>query len=91
MKQFTITETRDSRAGGVVDTDYTGTIPELVSKFGYMFEVGRSWQYYAGKYKVPADDKIRTIKTLVNALNNSARNRARNGMADRYYKVKEVM
>lgn len=91
MKHFTITQYRDSRAGGVVATDYTGTLTELIGKFSYTLEVGRSWQHEAGNRKVPTNDKIKTIKTLVKALNTSEDNRALNGCSSRWYKVKEVM
>jgi hypothetical protein len=61
MKTFCIIKTHRGRPNEV-----RGTIPELIDYFGYTLECGHSWNK-----RIPLEPK--TIKSLVNALNNSAR------------------
>ena len=53
-------------------TEYTGTIEELIQTFKYTLECGESWQHEKGCRKVNTNPK--TIKGLLTALSNSVYN-----------------
>lgn len=78
LKVYAVEIQRRSRSNIV-----EGTIPELVKYFSYTLLVGESWQHEKGNKKINRNPK--TIKSLVNNLNNAKRNAAANGAPDTYY------
>ena len=89
-KEYTIIQHRE-RYNGTKVTEITGTLDYLINQyFGYTLEVGRSWQHERGNHKIPENDRIRSGKTLVTALNNSETNRAQNGWSGTWYELKEA-
>ena len=68
-------------------TEYTGTIEELIETFKYTLECGASWQHEKRCRKVNTNPK--TIKGLLTALSNSVCNTQGSCFnPDRYY-IKE--
>lgn len=60
-KTYTVTKTRGRNS---VESNYTGTVEELVATFSYTLECGNSWNP-----KINRNPK--TVKALVTALNKS--------------------
>ena len=88
MKQFTIKETRYS-FNGMREKEITGTLEELIQYFSYTLECGKSWERERGNKKINVHPK--TIKSLVNNLNNAKTNSAANGCPNEYYDVVETV
>ena len=63
-KEYTIIKYHRGRK-----TEVTGTIEELTEYFSYTLECGASWQNERGCRKVNKNPK--TIKSLINAVNNA--------------------
>lgn len=63
-KEYTIIKYHRGR-----ETEVTGTIEELTEYFSYTLECGASWQNEKGCRKVNKNPK--TIKSLINAINNA--------------------
>jgi len=80
MKTYTITMTRDRSKSS---SSATGTIQELVERYGYTLECGKSWEHEAGNSKINL--KPKGIKTLIKNLNNAVNNSAANGYAGEHY------
>lgn len=68
-------------------TEYTGTIEELIETFKYTLECGASWQYEKGSRKVNTNPK--SGKGLVTALNNAAYNTMGSCYEPDWYELKE--
>lgn len=77
MKTYTITKTRRG-----TETDYTGTVEELVGKFGYTLDCGHSWNS-----KINRNPK--TIKSLVSSLNKSVTETMGSCYDPDYYELKK--
>ena len=84
MKQYTIRQRRYSY-NGYRESDYTGTLPELVTKFSYTLLKGHSWENQRGNRKINTQPK--TIRSLVSNLNNAENNAAANGFANVSYSL----
>ena len=84
MKTYTIITERRGR-----ETEYTGTLEELVQKFSYTLEKGKSWERERGNKKISLNPK--TAAALVKNLNNAEDNAAVNGCGSTYYRLKEAM
>ena len=89
MKEITIIQTRFRIVGETKVKEITGTIDYLKQYFSYTLDCGRSWQYEKGNQKVPEDDKIKSGKSLVRALNIAEANRSRSYQGT-YYELKEA-
>ncbi len=68
------------------ETEYTGTVEELATTFGYTLKCGKSYENERGNKKINMNPK--THKSLVVQLNNAAHNRAANGMPAHSYRLK---
>lgn len=92
-KEITIIQYRSSLYASEVKTrEITGTLDYLINNyFGYTLECGRSWMHEKGKSKIPTNDKIKSGKSLVKALNNAENNKARNGYSGIWYELKEAV
>lgn len=80
MKQYTIIMHRRGR-----ETAFCGTLEELISKFSYTLEVGRSWEHERGNKKINTHPA--TIRSLVSNLNNAENNAAANGYSGVTYEL----
>lgn len=80
MKEFEVVVYRNGR-----ESIYTGSLKDLISKFSYTLECGRSWQHEKGNKKINTNPK--TIDSLITNLNNSARNSAANGNPNTFYEL----
>ena len=78
MKTFTI-EKHTIRS----TSTYTGTVQELVEKFSYTLDCGRSYEREKGNKKINTNPK--SIKSLVSNLNNAVNNSAANGYSSTVY------
>lgn len=66
------------------EVEHEGTIERLNTEvFGYVLEVGASWQHEKGNHAINQHPK--TIKSLINNLNWSASNSVANDSPARYY------
>ena len=74
-----------SRRGKTSET--TGTLTELIDKFSYTLQTGKSYERERGNKKIDTNPK--TIKSLITNLNNSVNNSASNGYSSTYYSLKE--
>lgn len=74
-----------SRRGKTSET--TSTLTELIDKFSYTLQTGKSYERERGNKKIDTNPK--TIKSLITNLNNSVNNSASNGYSSTYYYLKE--
>jgi hypothetical protein len=81
-KIYTIIKTRKG-----VNTEITGTLPELMDYFRYSFECGKSWEHERGCKKINMNPK--TIKSFMTNLGNAKSNSAMNGNSNEYFTLKE--
>jgi hypothetical protein len=65
----------------------SGTLEELIKYFKYTLEVGESYEYEKGNYKINTNPK--SIKTLVSNLNKAAHNSGRSYQSEYYSLVEE--
>lgn len=65
-----------------------GTLEELIKAYSYTLEVGASWQHEKGNKKINRQPK--SVKTLVNNLNNAVNNSAANGYAGKFYRLMDA-
>jgi len=72
MKQYCITVKRNGR-----ESDFKGTLEELIKTFSYTLEVGKSYENGKGNKKI--DKNPKTIKSLIKNLYNSSNNATQNG------------
>lgn len=70
------------------ETEYTGTVEELVKVFSYTLECGHSWERERGCKKVNPNPT--TIKGLLRALDNSVYNTQGSCFNPDSYYLKEV-
>ena len=80
MKQYTIIMNRRGR-----QTTFCGTLEELISKFSYTLETGRSWEHERGNKRINTHPA--TIRSLVSNLNNAENNAAANGYSGVTYEL----
>lgn len=88
-KQFTVICTRRNYGRDDSVNEKTGTIEELVEYHKYTLECGKSWEHEEGNSKINMNPK--TGKSLINNLNNAARNTAKNGDPREDYMLREFM
>ena len=80
-KQFTIVKTRRGR-----ETEYTGTLEELIQVFQYTLECGRSYEHEKGNKKINMQPK--SAKTLVANIEKAEANSSMNGWSENSYFLK---
>lgn len=81
-KQYSIKVTRRNSS-----ITMSGTLPELIQKFNYTLDVGKSWQHEKGNSKINMNPK--TIKSLITNLINASNNAALNGYSGEDYSLVE--
>jgi len=69
------------------NTEFSGTLSELIQKFSYTLETGKSWQNEKGNKKINTAPK--NIKSFITNLNNAVNNSALNGSSNISYELKE--
>jgi hypothetical protein len=84
-KQFKVTKFR----GHGSNTEFTGTLPELIKTFSYTLETGASYAHEKGNKKINREPK--GIKSLITNLNNAVQNSAANGYTDIRYNAEEIV
>ena len=62
-----------------------GTLGELINYFSYTLQTGQSYEYEKGNKKINTNPK--SIKSLVNNLNNAVTNAAANGCPSEYFEI----
>lgn len=77
-KIYTIVSKKNSR-----EIEFTGTLEELIPKFAYTLECGKSYESEKGNKKISLQPK--TVKSLVSNLNNAVNNSAANGYSSTSY------
>lgn len=86
MKTYTINVNRyNCQLGTSRDTEYSGTITELIDTFTYELECGAAYQHERGAHKISLTPK--TAKSLVTNLNNVAENCVANGCSNKVYSL----
>jgi len=80
-KSYTIIQTKNGR-----DTNFTGTLDELIRCFSYTLECGASYQHEKDNKKINQNPK--TIRSLVSNLYNAKNNSAANGYSGFTYRLK---
>lgn len=80
MKTFKILRHRKGKT-----SEIEGTLPELIERFSYTLEKGKSWERERGNKKINMNPK--TIKSLVSNLNNAVDNAAANGYSEVHYEL----
>jgi transposase-like protein len=80
-KEHTIIITRNNK-----DRETSGTLAELVDYFGNTLESGKSYQHEKGNRKINTNPK--SIKSLIQNINNAKSNSAANGNSSTSYSLK---
>lgn len=81
MKQYKIRVSRDSGK----PYEIAGTLEELIEKFSYTLEKGKSWERERGNRKINLTPK--TARSLVTNLQNASDNAAANGYSGVHYEL----
>lgn len=84
MKVYTVVANR-YRGDERISHEYKGTLEQLIDKFSYTLEVGKSWENERGNKKINRQPK--TARSLVDNLNKAVSNSAANGCASTYYEL----